>query len=285
LPDAFCLDQTGVGLELAASWRLRNASATAYPFLPCDTVARRFAPAVVNVESTAIREAEGGITSTLPNWSARSSDVGEVAMSDQDRTARLLRGSLDIRHHVSGFDALAYELNLVSLNAQVAAVRIGNAGEAFRVLTEETSRISLTLNRLVQQIRELTGRWTALTARTLRNGRQVELLRLAPAYRREGQSALLIAMETRLTAAIAESEDENSRFIQAIAAIAEEMNKSLRVINYVTSGILIESSRLTGNSLEMETLQHIAGKVQSTAESIRGTATLIVSALGDLSRK
>lgn len=199
-------------------------------------------------------------------------------------SARILNGALDIRHHVSGFDVLAYDLRLVSLNAQVASVRFGTAGDAFRVLTEETSRISEALARLVTQIRDLTRQWTALSARALGSERQVELLRRSALYQRAPQNATLIAADARLGSAIGASTAENTRFIRATSAIAEEMNKSLRLINYVTSGILVESTRLTNDPLEMETLQYLAKKMQSTADSIRGTAASIVGKLDELTR-
>lgn len=197
---------------------------------------------------------------------------------------KLLNRALDIRHNVSGFDDLAHELNLVSLNAQVSSVRIGSIGEAFRVLTEETSRISDALTRLVSQVRDLTGRWTALSARAVRNEKRIDILRRAPAYRQVGHNASLIQAEAQFMTAIAEAESESPGFIRSISEVADEMNKSLRLINYVTSGIMIESSRLTSDAVETEALQHLAGKMQSTADSIRGVAARIVGDLKDLTR-
>ncbi len=204
-------------------------------------------------------------------------------MGELSKTQECLNAALGIRHRIRGFRQLAAALNHVSLNAQIASARIGAESKAFSVFTSETLVIAVSLGETVERIRALTRQWTCMIAKTLLDESRLSMLRRARAKSGDKNQESLVQAEGVFFRSLQEFERTNAHFISDLIQIIEDMGKSLRLINYVKSGLMIETSRLQGDKWGTASFRHLALEMQNAADNIRKVATEVVSQLHTLS--
>ncbi len=189
---------------------------------------------------------------------------------------KTLVSALGVRHHVTGLLGLAHEITLVSLNAKITSSQIGDAGRVFSVMTNEITAISTHLHKTVNDIRQVTHDWTQIIAKA--SGQMRRLQSLSEARARgaaKGHSLERIdGAFYQATDFLKEFSGSHPKLLAELLRIINGMERSLKVVNYVKIGIMIESARLTGiDGTEHNPFQHLADEMQSAAEKIRAIAT------------
>jgi methyl-accepting chemotaxis protein len=201
---------------------------------------------------------------------------------NQAEVSQSLISALGIRFYITSFQVLASDLNLLSLNAQIASAKMGDDGRAFKVITSENSGISGTLLETAKRIRELTYSWTKLVAKASQDMRKLYLFdKVGPKLSKNSRlSATRMAdIKKKLQTDILDYERKQPKLTLELLQIIDEMEKSLRLINYVKSGLLIESSYLDRDSASRASFQHLAEEMQNGAEKIREVASHAMSQL------
>lgn len=207
--------------------------------------------------------------------------------SEFENIQKTLVSALGVRHHVSSLLDLAHEITLVSLNAKVTSAQIGEAGRVFSVMTSEITDISANLRQTVRDIRELTQKWTKIIAgasQQIRGLRSIEHS-IAMAKKKNHQMPGLIASRERAMEQLRQYDGSYPRLLGELIGIIEAMEKSLKVVNYIKIGIMVESERLSGDaSGERSPFQHLANEMQSAADKIRNIAQNTMQKLRELNR-
>lgn len=196
-----------------------------------------------------------------------------------------LISALGVRYHVTGLLDLAHEITLVSLNAKITSAQIGDAGRVFSVMTNEITDISAALRETVEHIRALTQRWTRIIAVASQQMRRLRSLEEAQARGAAKHHDLHMLKQAGKNAASALKDYDRSYppLLGELLRIVDDMEKSLKIVNYVKIGILIESERLGGTaSNERSPFQHLANEMQAAAERIRDIAQQTMQQLKSL---
>lgn len=185
-----------------------------------------------------------------------------------------LQVSLAIRHRLAVLADLAREITLVALNAKVSSAQLGSTGAAFSVMTQEIQLIASSLRNTVDDVRHLTKEWTKLSAKiaTANNQRQ-QFIR---ANRNGSHFTPALA---RVTRELITLEKQTPRMITRLIDIVDDMERSLRVVNYVTVGILMESERIGHAGIQGQSQQPfevLAQEMRDASEQIRSLATYSV---------
>ena len=192
-------------------------------------------------------------------------------------THDMLRVSLGIRHHLARLLVLAHEISLVSLNAKVSSAQLGQAGSVFSVMTQEIQSIAGDLRHTVEDVRALTHDWTRLAADVALLQDLIRVLEQTgdrhPPVRRA-----LIEKRTQLH----HLQRKMPRMTGKLIMIIDDMERSLRVVNYVTVGILIESERISATTDDQQPFDHLAREMQSAAERIRDIASFASKQMNEL---
>ncbi len=185
---------------------------------------------------------------------------------------KTLVSALGVRYHVTSLLDLAHEITLVSMNAKISSAQIGDAGKVFGVMTNEITDISAALRATVQNIRTLTQEWTKIIAIAAQQMRYLGSLDEAIALGKAKNHSLEMLEKSRVRAenALKEYDKDYPRLVRELVRIIDGMEKSLKIVNYVKIGILIESERLRGmDGSEKSPFQHLANEIQSAADEIR----------------
>lgn len=192
----------------------------------------------------------------------------------QTKPHEMLRVSLGIRHHLARLLSLAHEITLVSLNAKVSSAQLGSAGSVFTVMTQEIQSIAQTLRTTVDDVRALTHDWTRLAADHTQLSHQLSVLNQA----KTSIPAIVTAIQ-QTEFHLDQKAKQMPRLTGKLTAIVDDMERSLRVVNYVTVGIMIESERVQDSQ---QTFDHLAREMQNAAERIREIANYSVKQMNEL---
>jgi hypothetical protein len=203
-----------------------------------------------------------------------------------DKVQKALTSALGVRYHVSSLLDLAHEITIVSLNSQITSAQIGDAGRVFSVMTSEITDISAALRETVKDIRRLTQELTKLTAVAAQQIRRLRSLDKAGSIaKNKGKKMDVLEKASVQPMRLLKSYQENyPRLLRELLAVIGGMEKSLKIVNYVKIGILIESERLSGtDSNELSPFQHLTNEMQTAADSIRNVAQQTIQLLSGLS--
>ena len=183
-----------------------------------------------------------------------------------------LTSALNVRSQVSGLLDLAHEIMLVSLNSQITSAQIGIAGRVFSVMTSEITAISSDLHNIVGDIRRLTQEWTRLTAIGTQQMRNLNRLEKANSLI-QAKGRVFEALKTarvKPMSLLKDYQDNYPRLLSELFIVIDGMEKSLKIVNYVKIGILIESERLNySGRTGVSPFQHLTTEMQSAANKIR----------------
>lgn len=194
--------------------------------------------------------------------------------SELHNIQRTLKLALGVRYHVSGLLRLAHEITLVSMNAKITSAQIGEAGKVFMVMTNEITEISNSLRETVGDIKKLTHEWTRVIAIATEQMRHCQSIEEAERLlKKEGREILqFVDAKASSQRILNEYEDSYPRLLEQLWRIIEGMERSLKLVNYVKIGILIESERLTGMDGSESPFAHLAQEMQVAADEIRTIA-------------
>jgi hypothetical protein len=106
----------------------------------------------------------------------RSMSRGHDGRKLEEQAGALFGHCLSAFHSFQGLDQLAEDMRILSLNAELAAGRAGQAGVAVRALTQYTRQLVSQLNRLQGDMRALRRATHDISARTLRDLQRLRLL-------------------------------------------------------------------------------------------------------------
>lgn len=198
-----------------------------------------------------------------------------MQQSELDKIQATLVSALGVRHLVTSLLDLAYEITLVSLNAKITSAQIGDAGRVFSVMTSEITDISMDLRNTVDDIRNLTQQWTKIIAGASQQLRRLRSLEKASNLgKAKGHDThMLDDFIARAEESLKSYDGSYPKLLTDLLRIIDGMEKSLKIVNYVKIGIMIESERLNGTaSSERSPFQHLANEMQSAADRIRTIA-------------
>lgn len=206
-----------------------------------------------------------------------------MAKTELLQLEQTLRAALQLRYSVGGLLGLAQEITLVSFNAQAASAQIGDAGRVFSVMTREITHVSTELRQTVTHIRSLTQDWTKKIALGLTHLRRLEAferaISLAPASAHRRLN--LAARPSKV--AIQALASEYPKMLHALFGILEELDRAVKLINYVKVSILVEDQRLVADERgERRTFKHLADEMQSATQKIRDIAAEAAVSLRDM---
>ncbi len=194
-----------------------------------------------------------------------------------------LVSALRVRHQTAALAGFAYQMSLLAMNAKVTSAKIGDSGRSFNVLTDEIAATSRALDGTVENIRDLTARWTRLVATGFTISREQHIL--TDAQRRcAGNSraqAQLSAAAARAQRRLSDARARHPPMLTELVGIADDLEKLLRIIDYIKVTILIESAHFTSagsRESAQSPFAHLAEEMHRAAERIREVAILTARA-------
>ena len=205
-----------------------------------------------------------------------------------DSIEETLRDALRIRKSVADLERYSGAVALLALNAKISAAKLGIRGRPFKALTHEITKTSFNLNAIGDQIRELTHRLTCIMAKSLQ---------LAHRSRVMGEAAALCGPNSSARAPLAHAHEqsqlelraENARYpkmLRELRMVAEELANALRILEYVKTGLLVESSHLARNHIHnpflylATELDEATARIRQITESVVGSCRLKPTQLG-----
>lgn len=191
-----------------------------------------------------------------------------------------MQASLAIRHKLASLLSLAHAISLLALNAKVSSAQLGIRGAVFSVMTQEIQTIATDLRRTVEDVRALTEAWTRQSARIASLANRQRVIANAQASSRH---------PTGFARGIAEANRElddlrrlTPDMVGKLVQIVDDMERSLRVVNYVTVGILMEAERLDRSHQGQQTFTHLATEMRVASTQIRDMATFSIKQMENL---
>lgn len=191
-----------------------------------------------------------------------------------------MQASLAIRHKLANLLTLAHAISLLALNAKVSSAQLGDQGAVFSVMTQEIQTIALDLRRTVVDVRALTEEWTRTSARTASLARRQRVIANAQAHSNHPQG---------FNTSLSHANDEldglrrmTPNMIGKLVQIVDDMERSLRVVNYVTVGIMMEAERLDRSHQGQQTFEHLAAEMRVASTQIRDMATFSIKQMQNL---
>jgi hypothetical protein len=186
---------------------------------------------------------------------------------------------LRIRKSVAELERYSGAVALLAINAKISAAKLGVRGRPFKALTHEITKTSFNLNAIGDQIRELTHRLTCIMAKSLQ---------LAHRSRVMGEAAALCGPNSSARAPLAHAHEqsqlelraENARYpkmLRELRMVAEELANALRILEYVKTGLLVESSHLARNHIHNPFLYLATELDQATARIRQITESVVGS--------
>lgn len=164
--------------------------------------------------------------------------AGRMLLELRDTMEELEHSSKDVAGIVKTIDGIAFQTNLLSLNASVEAARAGEAGAGFAVVAEEVRSLAL----LSDEAAKKTGE------------------RMVQNEQRLGQSIELVRQVAETYDAVMESLDQMRRHVTDIADASREQADGIVLINQGVSGMDAmlqehtsragDSSRISGQMLQ-----------------------------------
>jgi methyl-accepting chemotaxis protein len=257
----------------------RSASEAAAVRLSCSTVAEGSSTQAASLEETSATLEE--ISSTTrsnaenaqlaqhsANETRAAAEQGAGQMKDLTDAMTALRSSGDdVTRIIKTIDEIAFQTNILALNASIEAARAGEAGAGFAVVAEEVRTLA---QRSAQAARETTDKITATNART-HAGAEISL---QVAQTLEGILAKARDVE-QLVNAIASASREQTAGIGQISTAVQQ-------IDHVTQTNAASAEETAASAFELETR---ANAFREAVEVLRATVfggRLPVAATGNL---
>lgn len=176
------------------------------------------------------------------------------------RLARVIAINQDIKLVVRR----AFAINLMALNAILAARGAGDAAAGFGVVATEMRRLSITLEQSMRALRELTDQLLVTTARSTRHAHLAAVLVRAQQARKPAPVALARVLES--------SEQVHADFEQAIAAhckaLTTDVDNAIRVSRLGDSLAHLAKIEASWAAAHRAGLATVAGELAQALQSI-----------------
>lgn len=204
---------------------------------------------------------------TTPRWPRAALPVQATVQTSapqlpaQDgRLARVIAINQDIKLVVRR----AFAINLMALNAILAARGAGEAAAGFGVVASEMRRLSITLEQSMRGLRELTDRLLVTTARSTRHSRLTAVLMRAREARNPAPASLMQVL--------AISDRVHGDFEQAIAAhckaLMTDVDNAIRVSRLGDSLAHLAKIEASWAATHRAGLATVAGELAQALQSI-----------------
>ena len=197
-----------------------------------------------------------------------------------DSIEETLRDALRIRHSVADLERFSGALALLALNAKISAAKLGLRGRPFKALTHEITKTSFNLNAIVGHIRQLTHKLTCIVAKSLQLAHRSSVM---------GEAAALCGPNSSAKAPLARALErshmdlraEDARYpkmFRELRMIAEQLANELRILEYIKTGLLVESSHLGARKLIRNPFLNLATELDEATARIRHITENIIGA-------